>query len=398
MGQSYRKTESLSESYHLPLGAAPPYLCLLRRNFCAAGGVLLWLQRCDFRTAKKPSPLTTAAQNIHVFLRKSPLLKEHFFELLKTAISSNACGTSTLKSPPPWAFSVPDVHQRVRKHLARCTLDCGFKTLESPALRGFVGGLRALATAALYLVIFSNGPYRSKNLPEKFGFSPKTVPANIAQKLPPQRCPQPLLIPIFNFSHKWPTFALTPESGYTHSVFGERSHTAAYTPKQGPSFPRPQCGFVPPAKYLIFRHAFIYIHFPVLCEPSPSAEGENPAKLPPRLYLKPFFNFPHKWPTFAFTGESGYTFGFRRKIAHSGSHGETRGVSDGGGITTLGAFRTFANLPGPGVSTANFAAFGSWPGVLQKNAESLRNSDALMRVAVPRRRGPAGLRDLSATW
>ena len=32
--------------------------------------------------------------------------------------------------------------------------------------------------------------------------------------------------------------------------------------------------------------------------------------------------------------------------------------------------------------------------VLPKNAESLRNSDALMRVAVPRRRGPAGLRDL----
>ena len=38
--------------------------------------------------------------------------------------------------------------------------------------------------------------------------------------------------------------------------------------------------------------------------------------------------------------------------------------------------------------------FGSWPGALSKNAESLRNSDALMRVAVPRRRGPAGLRDL----
>ena len=75
-----------------------------------------------------------------------------------------------------------------------------------------------------------------------------------------------------------------------------------------------------------------------------------------------------------------------------------RGISDGGGITTLGAFCTFTNLPGPGVRTAYFAAFGSWPGVLQKNAESLRNSDALMRVAVPRRRGPAGLRDLFATW
>ena len=32
--------------------------------------------------------------------------------------------------------------------------------------------------------------------------------------------------------------------------------------------------------------------------------------------------------------------------------------------------------------------------MLTKNAESLRDSDALMRVAVPRRRGPAGLRDL----
>ena len=102
----------------------------------------------------------------------------------------------------------------------------------------------------------------------------------------------------------------------------------------------------------------------------------------------------HKRPTFAFMRESGYTLGFRRRIAHSGPHGETGVVSDEGGITTLGAFRTFTNIPGPGVRTAYFAAFGSWPGVLQKNAESLRDSDALMRVAVPRRRGPAGLRDL----
>ena len=93
-------------------------------------------------------------------------------------------------------------------------------------------------------------------------------------------------------------------------------------------------------------------------------------------------------------GKNGYTPGSRRKIAHNGSHAETSGISDGGGITTLGAFRMFTNIPGPGVRTANFAAFGSWSGVLPKNAESLRDSDALMRVAVPRRRGPAGLRDL----
>ncbi len=57
-------------------------------------------------------------------------------------------------------------------------------------------------------------------------------------------------------------------------------------------------------------------------------------------------------------------------------------------------FTRFGNPAWPGVRTANFAAFGSWSEVLPKNAESLRNSDALMRVAVPRRRGPAGLRDL----
>ena len=106
----------------------------------------------------------------------------------------------------------------------------------------------------------------------------------------------------------------------------------------------------------------------------------------------------HKRPTFVFTGESGYTIGSAQRIAHNGSHGETRGVLGEGGIITLGAFRTFTNIPGPGVRTASFAAFGSWSEALLKDTESLRNSDALMRVAVPRRRGPAGLRDLFATW
>ena len=63
-----------------------------------------------FLNGQESLSLTTAAQNIPVFLRKSPLLKEHFFEWLKTVIFSTACGTTTLKSPPPRAFSVPDVH------------------------------------------------------------------------------------------------------------------------------------------------------------------------------------------------------------------------------------------------------------------------------------------------
>ena len=159
------------------------------------------------------------------------------------------CGTSTLKSLLPQGAYAPHVYPRLRKRLSRCTLDCGFKTPESPALRGFVAERCPIRGTSLYLVLKSNGLHRPKIRLKKFGFSPKTIPANIAKKLPLQLRPRPLFIAFFNFSHKRSTFALTPESGYTLS----------------------------------------------------SAQ----------------------------------------RIAHNGSHGETRGVSDGGAITTLGAFRTF---------------------------------------------------------
>ena len=167
---------------------------------------------------------------MHGLLRKLPLRRNHFFEWLKTAVLLIDCGTSTLKSLPSRVFAAPHVHPRLRKCLSRCTLDCGFKTSESPALRGFEAERGPITGTSLYLVLKSNGLHHSENLPVKFGFSPQIVPANIVKKLPSQRC------------------------------------------------------------------------------------------------FKPLFNSSHKRPTFVFTGESGYTFGFRRKIAHKGTHGETRGL------------------------------------------------------------------------
>ena len=143
-----------------------------------------------------------------------------------------------MKSPLLLGSDAPHVHLRLRKRLSRCTLDCGFQTPESPALRGFEAERGPITGTSLYLVLKSNGLHHAENLPVKFDFSPIDTSANIAQKLPLQRCPRPFLIP--------------------------------------------------------------------------------------------FFNFAHKRPTFAFTGKSGYTLGFAQRIAHKGSHGETRGVSDGG--------------------------------------------------------------------
>ena len=91
-----------------------------------------------------------------------------------------------------------------------------------------MGGPRALATAALYLVLLSNGLHRPKIQLKKFDFSLKTVPANIAKKLPPQRCFKPLLIPIFNFSYKRPTFAFVGESGYTLAFANRIAHSGSH--------------------------------------------------------------------------------------------------------------------------------------------------------------------------
>ena len=67
--------------------------------------------------------------------------------------------------------------------------------------------------------------------------------------------------------------------------------------------------------------------------------------------------------------------------AHTAKHGAFRM-----GALLLPSERStrFGNPAWPGFKTANFAAFGSWSETLLKNAESLRSSDALMRVAAPK--------------
>ena len=236
-----------------------------------------------------------------------------------------------MKSPPSRGSDAPHVHPRLRKRPPRCTLDCGFETSESPALRGFVAERGPVRGTSLYLVLKSNGPHHSKNLPVKFDFSPIDTSATIAKKLPPQRCFKPLLIPIFNFTHKRPTFAFTGESGYTLGFAQRIAHKGTHgeTRASPPSATAWSCATSEITLYAVFvtpdSAALLYTYI--------SRFSENPHHQQ-QLYLRPsfipIFNFSHKRPTFAFTGESGYTLGSPRKIAHKGTHGETRGVLDGG--------------------------------------------------------------------
>ena len=77
-------------------------------------------------------------------------------------------------------------------------------------------------------VLLSNGLPHPKIRLKKFGFSPKIDPTYIVKKLPPQRCPQPLLILIFNFSHKRLTFAFTDESEYTLGLRRKIAHNGLH--------------------------------------------------------------------------------------------------------------------------------------------------------------------------
>ena len=207
-----------------------------------------------------------------------------------------------MKSPLLLGSDAPRVHPRPRKRPPRCTLDCGFKTPESPALRGFVAERCPIRGTSLYLVLKSNGLRHSKNPPVKFSFSLKIVPATIAKKLPPQRCFKPLLIPIFNFSHKRPTFA--------------------------------------------------------------------------------------------FTSESGYTLGFRRKIAHKGTHGETGGVLGGGWYHYPRSVpHVSETLRGQGVERQTLPLLGLGRGCSRRTQKAFGTAMRLCVSLSRRRRGPAGLRD-----
>ena len=179
----------------------------------------------------------------------------------------------------------------------------------------------------------------------------------------------------------------------THSALLKGSHTTAHTPKQGPSLLRSQRGFVLPAKSLLFHRAFIYIHFPVLCEPPLYQQREKiwqscRHKFYPPTAFHSAFQLLAQTATFAFIGKSGYTLAFANRIAHSGLHAETGAFWMRALLLPSEHFTRFGNPAWPGVRTANFAAFGAWSWVLPKNAESLRSSDALMRIAAPKASRP----------
>ena len=112
-----------------------------------------------------------------------------------------------------------------------------FQNLGKPRTAGLCGRAAGACDCGPLSVLLSNGLHHSENLPVKFGFSPQIVPANIVKKLPSQCWPKPLFIAFFNFSHKWPTFAFTGESGYTLGFAQRIAHNGLHA--ETGAFPPP---------------------------------------------------------------------------------------------------------------------------------------------------------------
>ena len=118
-----------------------------------------------------------------------------------------------------------------------------------------------------------------------------------------------------------------------------------------------------------------------------------------QLHLRPsfivFFSLSHKPPTFAFTSESGYTLGFRRKIAHKGTHGETGGVLGGGWYHYPRSVpHVSETLRGQGVERQTLPLLGLGRVCSRRTQKAFGTAMRSCASLFRRRRGPAGPRDL----
>ena len=246
--------------------------------------------------------LTTAAQNMHVFLRKSPLCRSHFFEWLKTVISSNACGTSTLKSPLLRAFFTPHVHQRLRKRPPGCTLDCGFKTAESPALRGFVAGAAGACDC---------GPLSCTKIERLSSLRKPSCKVRLFAQNRSREYLQKVTVTTLFPTVSHPAFQLLAQTAHARFHEQKRVHTHLRQQDRTQGLTRRNTG----------RFGWGRYHYP-------------------------------------------------RSIPHVHEH------------------------PRAGCQNGKYCRYWVLVGGAPKERREPRDSDALMRVAVPRRRGPAGLRNL----
>ena len=103
-------------------------------------------------------------------------------------------------------------------------------------------------------------------------------------------------------------------------------------------------------------------------------------------------HFRHKRPTFAFTGESGYTLGSSQRIAHNGTHGETGAFRTG--PLSLPSERSARSQTSPGrvSERQTLPLLGLGRGHSRRTQRACGAALGLCAAQYRRRSGPPGLR------
>ena len=140
-------------------------------------------------------------------------MQKSLFRVVENSKFLNRLRNGHLEKSAVTGICSPSRSPKTAKTPLKVHLRLRFQNLGKPRTAGLCGRAAGACDCGPLSVLKSNDLRHSKNPPVKFSFSLKIVPATIAKKLPPQRCSKPFLIPIFNFSHKRPTFAFTPEIG-----------------------------------------------------------------------------------------------------------------------------------------------------------------------------------------
>ena len=249
-------------------------------------------------------------------------------------------------------------------------------------------------------MLLSNGLPHPKIRLKKFGFSPKSVPANIAKKLPPQRCSKPFLIAFFSLSHKRPTFAFTGESGYTLGFRRKIAHNGPHGETE--AFPSAitvrlcaasEIPFIPPCFYI---HTFPGSLWPLTIGRREKVSEDAPATLSPTI--------PHC--VFQLRSQMAHVCFHRRKWVHTRlsekdrtqRHTRRKRGAFRMGPQSLPSTRTARSRTSPGrvLERRTLPLLGLGWMYSRRTQKAFGTAMRLCTSLSRRRRGPAGLRDLFA--
>ena len=137
--ESYRKVESLSESYHLRSLKRGAVSLSIAAQFLRCRGVLFWFQRCDFGTAEKPFFIDYYGAKYARFPPKIAAALKALFRVVENSGFLNRLRNVHLEKSAVTALFHPSCSPTTAKTPAKVHLRLRFQNPGKPRTAGLCG-------------------------------------------------------------------------------------------------------------------------------------------------------------------------------------------------------------------------------------------------------------------